>query len=90
MSTNEKEPTWTHHAKIDEAGRLSLPLDLRQRKEFDIGSTVVIIESEDKIEICTTAQAVRNAHEYFRSVIPAGVSLVDELIEERREEAQWE
>lgn len=88
MGTNKIGNSWTHHTKVDEEGRLFLPLELRRRKELEIGSTVVITESEDQIEICTTAQAIRKAQGYFQSVIPAGVSLVDELIAERREEAK--
>lgn len=79
-----------HHTKIDHEGRLTLPVELRLRHEIEIGSSVVIIEGKDKIEICTPKQSVRKAQEYFRSVIPAGISLVDELIEERREEAKRE
>lgn len=90
VGSNTTGNSWTHHTTVDEEGRLFLPLELRRRKELEIGSAVLIIEFEDKIEICTTAQALRKAQEYFLSVIPADVSLVDELIAERREEAKSE
>lgn len=90
MGTIKIGNSWTHHTKVDEEGRLFRPLELRRRKKLEIGSAVVITEFEDRIEICTSAQAIRKAQEYFLSVTPAGVSLVGELIAERREEAKWE
>jgi hypothetical protein len=43
--------------------------------------------SEDGIEILSRRAALKRAHSIARQFVPEGVSLVDELIAERRREA---
>lgn len=69
------------------AGRVVLPAELR--KEFGIkdGDEVVFSRTEHGIEIQTFDEVVRQVQEYCSQFSKPGVSLVDELIAERRQEA---
>lgn len=75
------------HTKVDPSGRILLPAELRSRNQIEIGDPMVVVEHDHGFEIKTLEQSVREAQEFFLSVIPADVSLVDELIAERKEEA---
>ena len=78
------------HAKVDASGRIVIPADSELRKHVRRGDKVVVEEDAHGLHVKTMEQVVREAQEYFLSVIPSGVSLVDELIDERREEAARE
>lgn len=54
------------------------------------GIEVVLTLGEGEIRVVTTRQAVRRAQELVRRYVPVGVSLSEELIRERREEAAHE
>ena len=73
--------------KVSGAGRVVLPAELR--KEFGIGdgADVVFSRTEHGIQIATLDQAIRQAQERVRRYVPAGVSLVDELRDSRRQDA---
>jgi AbrB family looped-hinge helix DNA binding protein len=86
----ESERHRVFRAKIDGSGRVVIPADARLRKHLKQGDTIVMEEDGDGLRLRTIEDVVRDAQNYFRSVIPAGVSLVDELIAERREEAKRE
>jgi bifunctional DNA-binding transcriptional regulator/antitoxin component of YhaV-PrlF toxin-antitoxin module len=77
-------------AKLDRSGRVVIPADARLRKKLKQGDCIVMEEDGDGLRLRTIEDVVRDAQKYFRSVVPAGVSLVDELIAERREEAKRE
>ena len=77
------------HGKVS-AGRVVLPAELR--KEFGIkdGAEVVFSRTEHGIEIKTLDEVIREAQELCARYVKPGVSLVDELLRERREEAARE
>lgn len=70
------------------AGRVVLPAELRKELGIADGSEVIFTRTEHGIEIKTVEEAVRQAQALCAQFIKPGVSLVDELIRERREEAQ--
>ena len=72
------------------AGRVVLPAVFR--KEFGIkdGAVVVFSRTEHGIEIMTLDEVIKQAQELCAKYVKPGVSLVDELIRERREEAARE
>lgn len=80
----------TYHTKLDGSGRIVLPAELRQRHHFTTGDTLVVIDDADGLHVKAFEQLVREAQGYFRSVIPAGVSLADQVAVERRAEADRE
>lgn len=80
----------TYRTKLDASGRIVIPAEVRLRKKLTEGDTVVVVDDEQGLHVMTLDQAIAEAQAYFCSRIPPGVSLVDELIAERREEAKRE
>jgi AbrB family looped-hinge helix DNA binding protein len=76
--------------KIDSSGRVVLPSDIRTAMKISAGDTVQIVMDAGTVQIKTQQQALREAQEYFCKTIPGSVSLVDELLRERREDAARE
>jgi AbrB family looped-hinge helix DNA binding protein len=76
--------------KIDSSGRVVLPADIREAMDVSAGDTVQIVIDGDSVRIKSRQQALKEAQDYFCKVIPANVSVVDELLRERREEAARE
>jgi len=79
-----------YQSKIDKSGRIVLPADVRATLGVAEGDSVLVVQEGDSVEILTMRQAIRQAQEYFCRLVPAQVSLVDELVQERREEAARE
>ena len=72
-------------------GRLVLPAALRERLGIGEGDKLVLtVQPDGCVKLVSVRDAVRRARGLFAHVAPPGVSLVDELIAERREEARWE
>jgi AbrB family looped-hinge helix DNA binding protein len=76
--------------KLSEGGRIVIPAEYRKALGLDAGDEVFLQLQDGEIRIYTLAQAVRRAQELVRRYVPEGRSLVDELIAERRLEAQRE
>jgi AbrB family transcriptional regulator (stage V sporulation protein T) len=72
------------------AGRVVLPAELRKEFGIEDGSEVVFSRTEHGIEIKTLEEVVKQAQELCARYIKPGVSLVDELLHERRKEAERE
>jgi len=72
----------TYPVVMGDRGRLVVPAELRERLQLDAGSPVMLIDTPQGVVLATRAQAkglVRAA--------PAGPSLVDELLADRRAQA---
>lgn len=76
--------------KIGPGGRIVIPADVRKQLGMDIGDEVCLDIGEDNVTIQTRRAALRRLQEKLRKKLPKGVSLVDELIAERRKEAENE
>jgi AbrB family looped-hinge helix DNA binding protein len=76
--------------KIGPGGRIVIPAEIRARLALNIGDSLVITESDGEIRISTVEAGIRRAQELISRYVPAGVGLADELIAERRAEAQRE
>jgi hypothetical protein len=72
---------------IDALGRLQIPAALLKAAGIAGDEPVHVSASEHGIEIRSRRAALRRAHEIAKQFLPDGVSLVDELIAERRREA---
>lgn len=75
--------TW---AKIDSAGRLVLPAPYRKALGLNAGDDVLLSLEDDEVRIVSRDRAIRRAQELVAKYVPDDVSLVDELIAERRRE----
>jgi hypothetical protein len=54
------------------------------------GDRLIVTRVDNELRVYTQREGIRRAREIVRSFVPEGVSLVDELIAERREEAARE
>jgi AbrB family looped-hinge helix DNA binding protein len=77
-------------SKVDKSGRISLPAEIRESLGVRAGDSVLVKQEGTSVEILTPMQAMRKAQEYFQKLVPAGLSLADEIIQEHREEAARE
>ncbi|WP_082513104.1 AbrB/MazE/SpoVT family DNA-binding domain-containing protein [Methylobacterium sp. Leaf125] len=76
--------------KIIDGGKLIIPAAFRRKLGIDTGDTVVIELGEDGLHVRSLSSAVRRAQDIVREFVPDDVSLADELIAERRVEAEHE
>lgn len=72
--------------KLGAGGRLVIPGELRAAMGIRPGDILILVREEEGLRMLTPAQAVARAQAIVGRRIPASVSLVDELIRERREE----
>lgn len=78
-------------ARLGEKGRLVIPAAFRVAMGIEPGDEVILRLAEDgTLEILTPAQAVAQARAILRRHVPAGRMLSDELIADRRAEAERE
>jgi AbrB family looped-hinge helix DNA binding protein len=81
----------TARARIDNAGRVLIPAKLRTELNVQPGDPVVLETRGDELRVRPYRKAIREAQAIIRKYIPErDRSLVDELIAERRKEAERE
>jgi AbrB family looped-hinge helix DNA binding protein len=74
--------------RIIEGGKLVIPAAMRRALGIASGDTVLVGIEDGELRIRSLARAVQRAQAIVRRRVPAGVSLADELIAERRSEAE--
>lgn len=87
-----------YSGRLDHQGRLAIPEELRDRLGLRAGDEVTVEIRADNARprrysaeaLRQHEQAIRELQQIFRERVPPGVSLVDELIAERRAEAARE
>lgn len=75
-------------AKMSEGGRVVIPLEIRKALGLQEGDVVLWELAEGEARLTTRRERLRRAQDLVRQYVPEGVSLVDELIAERRAEAE--
>lgn len=76
--------------KIVSGGRLQLPADIRRDLGFQEGESVIMEVVDNELRVRSQRESIRRVQEKLRKFVPEGVSLVDELIADRRREAENE
>jgi AbrB family looped-hinge helix DNA binding protein len=76
--------------RVDSAGRIVIPAEMRQSLGIQPGQDLILSGDGRGIHLQTFLQAAKAAQEAFAPYRPEGVSIVDELIRERRDEARRE
>lgn len=71
-------------------GRLQIPAAFRRELGISDGDVVMMRVQDGELRLWTRDAAIRRAQEMYRKHAKPGVSLVDELIAERRAEAERE
>lgn len=77
-------------ARINENGRVVIPAAFRKALGINPGDELVFCLEDDELRITTIKQRIARAQRMVRKHVKAGVSLVDELLAERRAEARRE
>ena len=76
--------------KVGPGGRIVVPAAYREAIGLREGDDVQVRIEGDEVRILSRAAAIRRAQDLVAKYVPPGVSLVDELIAERRREAARE
>lgn len=76
--------------KMTENGRVVIPASFRKALGIKAGDEVILRLEDDELRITTMEQRIRTAQRRARKYLKPGVSLVNELIAERREAAKRE
>jgi AbrB family looped-hinge helix DNA binding protein len=76
--------------RINENGRVVIPASYRKALGVKAGDTVILRMEDDELKITTMKRNLERARRRIRKYVKPGVSLVDELIAERRKAAKRE
>jgi bifunctional DNA-binding transcriptional regulator/antitoxin component of YhaV-PrlF toxin-antitoxin module len=76
--------------RMSSGGRLVIPMEMRRELGLEEGVAVVLHLDNAALTIQTMPAAMAKAKALIAKYVPAGVSLVDELIADRRAEAAAE
>ena len=76
--------------RLSENGRVVIPIQVRKELGVEAGGEILLERQKNGYRLTTRRQRIREAQEAMRRYIKPGVSLVDELIAERREAAKHE
>jgi AbrB family looped-hinge helix DNA binding protein len=76
--------------RINQNGRLVIPASFRKALGIKPGDEVILQLEDDELRITTMKHRIERAQRRARQYVKPGVSLVDELIAERREAAKRE
>jgi AbrB family looped-hinge helix DNA binding protein len=76
--------------RINENGRVVIPSSFRKALGINPGDEVILSLEEGELRITTMKRRIERAQRHVRKYVKPGVSLVDELIAERREAAKRE
>jgi AbrB family looped-hinge helix DNA binding protein len=78
-------------AKVDQAGRVVIPVEIREKADLQPGATLTITAGPSgRIVLEPTLAVLREAQDYFLSLGPADELWSDEVLAERRLEARRE
>jgi antitoxin PrlF len=81
----------TYTSRIEKSGRILIPAVIRHKLGLREGSEVIVrVEDSGQIQVTSRAQALARAQDELRKYIQPERSLADELIAERRAEAERE
>jgi bifunctional DNA-binding transcriptional regulator/antitoxin component of YhaV-PrlF toxin-antitoxin module len=75
---------------MDKHGRILIPAAIQQAMNAKAGDVLFLQCRKGELRIQSRMQRIAKAQALVRQYVPAGVSLVDELIAERRAEAKRE
>ena len=79
-----------HTTKVGKNGSIRLPEEYQLALGVREGDQVVLRMQDGEVVITTSDQAIRRLQQLVRERVPSGRSLADELIADRRAEAERE
>ena len=76
-----------HFVKLSREGRVLIPVDVRAELGLSEGSTLSLRVQDGEIRLFDRSQALRRAQQIAAKYKKAGESVVDELLNDRRQAA---
>jgi AbrB family looped-hinge helix DNA binding protein len=76
--------------QVHSGGRFVLPSKLRKELQIKAGDEIVLSLEDGSVRLIPLRQAVRIAQQTVKKYVPKGTSLVEDLIQARKEEAAHE
>jgi AbrB family looped-hinge helix DNA binding protein len=76
--------------KIVEGGKLVIPAPMRRELGISAGDTVMVDIDNGELRVRSVSKALERARAILRRHIPEGSNLADEVIGDRRAEAEHE
>lgn len=73
--------------RVTQGGRIVIPAEIRRQLEIEVGENVNLEVEDGSLRITSSRAALHRLQRRFKKLVPDGVSLVDELIAERRRDA---
>ncbi len=73
--------------KLGAGGRVVIPAEYRKTLGLKPGDEVLMLLEEGEVRLFTPQRAVQRAQDLVRCYIPEGRGLVEEFLQERRDEA---
>ena len=81
----------TEVTKLTNGNRIVVPTKIRKGLGLQVGDALtLVLQNNGEVRLLTQADAIKQAQQLVRRLVPAERSLVDELLAERREEAAAE
>ena len=81
-------PKTAYQLEVKQDGRVQLPLEMRNQLQLKSGSRLIVrVQDAGHAELITMSALSAELRGYFKDT---GPSMVDELIEDRRQEVQRE
>ncbi len=75
--------------KIEADGTIQIPAQFLEQSDFEAGQIIEIEVEKKSLHVSLSAkERIKRAQARIRQYIPEGISLVDELIADRRHEAE--
>jgi AbrB family looped-hinge helix DNA binding protein len=88
LAMYRRSSTMNETTYLDQGGRLVVPARFRRQMGWAPGDKLSLELVDNELRVISVKQAILSAQELVARRVPAGVSLVDELIRERRDEAR--
>ncbi len=78
------------HVKVSDGRRVVLPQEACKELGVEVGDTLIVDVSKGKVELHTFDTTLAEFRTLLASKVPPGVSVVDDLLAERRDAAERE
>ncbi|MDQ5920870.1 MAG: hypothetical protein QG673_926 [Pseudomonadota bacterium] len=85
---NIKDNNKSIKAKIYSHGKINIPVSVKNDLAVHDGDELIFIKKDTSWLITTRNNILKESQAYFSKFVPKGVSVVDELLSNRRKEAE--
>ena len=76
--------------RMTEGGRIVIPAPYRKALDIKPGDELIVQLDEGELRVYSRAEALKRLQDQVTRAVPEGVSLVEELLRERKKEAARE